>query len=261
MHKAWMLAAAGGVVWVAGAPGLAQAGPAWADEVVAYEPAFGKGAQPRADHRDAAKALGPAKHRRDVSLGQGGLLELAFVQHVLTNSGDAQVDLKVMEVGPDVEQTYVALLPADAATAAAVAGRCQDVRAPFADGFCEIGRVEGGSRALDVDALFPGHAKGTLRFSAVQLVDDAEQGESKGPSVGADIAGVAAFFHLPAAPAEQNYFAPVVTLPAATPATAPAPTQKAAPVRAPDARAQRPAAAPAAAPASPAAASATLPLR
>ncbi|MBI5495652.1 MAG: hypothetical protein HY904_11560, partial [Deltaproteobacteria bacterium] len=136
----------------------------------------------------------PGGRFRDVSLGRGGLLELAFVEHAVTNSGTSQPDLLIHETGPDVEGVYVALQPADAQTASAIGFRCRDERKPAGDGFCEIGRTGGGTTGLDIDAVFPGFQKGSLRFNAVQLIDDPEQGDPRAGSLGADIDGVTALF-------------------------------------------------------------------
>lgn len=198
----WVLGVA-----VTAAAGLAHAGgPAYAHEVIQYAPTFGSQRAPSRHHSRPLQAVGAPKRAKDVSLGHGGLLELGFGPAVLTNSGDARPDLRVVEVGPDVESTFVAVMPADEATAKAVAPFCQDLRAPFDDGFCEVGGISGGTVRLDLDAFFPGQRAGALRFSAVQLVDDPEQGRDHGRSVGADIAGVLAFFHQPARAAEQNFF-------------------------------------------------------
>jgi hypothetical protein len=185
------------VVFTAGAALAAnEKNVAYADEVIQYDPAFGGLAPKR--NMDPTKALGkPQRAYHDVSLGRGGLLELAFVEHLITNSGDDEADLRIHEVGPDVESVYVAVQPADEATAKAVTLRCQDLRKPFGDGFCEIGRTRGGLTELDIDAYFPGYEKGQLHFNAVQLVDDDEQGELKGPLVGADIDAVAAVYSQP----------------------------------------------------------------
>jgi len=62
----------------------------------------------------------------------------------------------------------------------------------MADGFCEIGKIEGSISSIDIDTHFPGFGAGTLRFDAVQLVDDVAEGETVGATVGADIDAVGA---------------------------------------------------------------------
>ena len=180
---------------------------AYADEVLQYDPNFGGQAPKR--NMDPSRALGkPGAKDSDVSIGRGGLLELAFVDRVITNSGNSEPDILVHEVGPSVESTYVALQPADAETARAIGFRCRDERKPVGDGFCEMGRINGGTTGLDIDALFPGFAKGQLHFNAIQLMDDENQGDHKGPTAGADIDGVVALFPGPAAPTVWSSWMP-----------------------------------------------------
>ena len=91
-------------------------GPAsFADAVIRYEPAFSGGPVPTdPSYVDPAQALGPPDYAAptgSVSLGRGGLIELQFVDNVLTNSGDAAPDLYVFEVGPSIEAMFVAIRP------------------------------------------------------------------------------------------------------------------------------------------------------
>ncbi|MEW5852109.1 MAG: hypothetical protein AB2A00_25195 [Myxococcota bacterium] len=189
----------------------------FADEVIQYEPTFSGGPTPR--NRSPERAVGkPRGGGHDVSLGRGGLMELAFLDNLLTNSGDARPDLHVFEVGEDVEETFVAIMPADEATARAVAGLCQDQRRPFHDGFCEIGKIDGGTSSLDIDQYFPGFRAGQLRFNAVQLVDDENQGKVAGRTVGADIDAVAALSSVDS-PDEIPATGTPLSLPATLPGT------------------------------------------
>jgi len=184
----------------------------YADDVIQYDPTFGGGKLPR--NRDATRALGkPQLRNNDVSLGSGGLLEVAFVTSVLMNSGDDRPDLQIVEVGRDKEDTLVAVMPADEQTSRAIAHLCQDQLKPLTDGYCELGRAKGGTASLDLDALFPGFRAGELRFNAVQLVDDAEQGGGTGNTAGADIDGVVALHNGPPALWPFAGFAPVVSVP------------------------------------------------
>lgn len=198
---------------------------AWAEEVVQYDPGFG-GLKP-SRNVDPKKALTrPNGKSDDVSLGRGGLLELAWVTTTLTNSGDDLPDLSIHEAGPDVEGVLLAVQPADQDTARALAFSCKDERKPFHDGFCEIGFTGGGTTHIDLDAFFPGFPKGTLRFNAVQIVDDELQGAGKGTTVGADIDAVRALFTAPApAAGTWGYWGPApqgkTTLPPAAAPRAP----------------------------------------
>ena len=131
-----------------------------------------------------------------VTLGSGGLIELAFVDNLLTNGGSAAVDLRVYEAGADVEDTFVALRPT--AATLALLGPGLDANA---DGFIEIGKVFGATSSIDIDAIFPAFGAGVLRFDAIQLIDDPNEGDAFGDTPGADINAVEAFFSVAAPPA------------------------------------------------------------
>ena len=122
-----------------------------------------------------------------VTLGRGGLIRLAFVDNLLTNSASAAADLWIYEIGPDVEDTFVGIRPT-AATIALLGG----AYLPDAFGFVPIGKVFGSTSSLDIDVFFPGFAAGALRFDAVQLRDDPNEGQTSGTTVGADINAVEA---------------------------------------------------------------------
>src|SRR5690606_2395593 len=127
------------------------------------------------DFIDPLKALGAPDYSGGnfgtgaMSLGDGGLIELAFNDNLLTNSGDGAHDLHVFEVGSQVEDTFVAIRPADPATLAIAQTLGNDANL---DGYFEIGKVFGSVSSIDIDAHFPGQAAGSLRFDAVQLIDD-----------------------------------------------------------------------------------------
>lgn len=171
----------------------------FADSVLTYNNLFGPGPAPTsANYLNPAMSLGPPDYSDptgSVSLGRGGLLEVAFVDNVLTNSGDATLDLHIFEIGPDVEDTYVSIRP----TAATVIllGPAFDTGVPgypttIGDGFYEIGKVFGSTDSIDIDALFPPAPPGTYSFDAVQLIDDPNEGANSGSTVGADIDSVGA---------------------------------------------------------------------
>ena len=123
-----------------------------------------------------------------VSLGDGGLIELEFTDNLLTNSGNADFDIHIFEVGPDVEDTFVAIKPT-AATAILLIPAIYDADT---DGYYEIGKVAGATSSIDIDAHFPAAPAGTYTFEAVQLIDDTAEGGQTGDTVGADIDSVGA---------------------------------------------------------------------
>ena len=163
----------------------------FADELIRYAPTHSGGPAPtNANYLDPDEALGiPDYHAPygSVSLGRGGLIELRFIDNRLTNSGSADHDLHIFEVGPDVEDTFVAIKPTPAT--AALLGPAFDANG---DGYYEVGKVYGSTSSIDIDALFPGFEPGTLVFHAVQLIDDYNEGGGSGSTVDADIDAVGA---------------------------------------------------------------------
>lgn len=180
------------VAAVSALPQRAGAQPPFADAVLRYDPLHGGGPAPGLPYQDAGNAIG-APDGGYVSLGRGGLIELAFTDNLLTNSASAAADLYIYEIGPDVEDTFVAIRPLPSTSALLGAGFDLD-----GDGFFEIGKVFGATSTLDLDALFPGFAAGVLRFDAVQLIDDPNEGDRSGVTVGADINAVEALTSIPA---------------------------------------------------------------
>lgn len=164
----------------------------FADSVIQYNPLYSGGPAPtNAAYMNTVASLGAPDYPAlgsYVSLGSGGLIELEFTDNVLTNSGNANMDLHIFEVGPDVEDTFVAIRPTP--LTAALLGPGHDDNA---DGFYEIGKVFGATSSIDIDAFFPGFLPGALLFDAVQLIDDPAEGYSlPAPTVGADIDAVGA---------------------------------------------------------------------
>jgi len=178
----------------------------FADAVISYDNAYGGGTVPTdLNFLDPDAAIGPpdypdasAPGTGSVSLGSGGLIQLLFSNNSLTNSGDADNDLHIFEIGPDVEDTFVAIRPtADTLSLlGAFSGR------EINDGFFSIGKVFGATSSLDIDSVFGGLGAGQLRFDAVQLIDDIAEGASSGSTVGADIDAVGAIFSAPPVPRE-----------------------------------------------------------
>jgi hypothetical protein len=139
----------------------------FADAVVSYNPVI-KSGQPAEAYRTPDAALGVPDYGAigtSVSLGDGGSIVLRFLDNSLTGSGTSAFDLWVFEVGPDVEDTFV-----DIST----------------DGLIwhPVGKVTGGTRGIDIDAYGFGPAS---YFSFVRLIDDTNEGDQTGASVGADI--------------------------------------------------------------------------
>lgn len=146
----------------------------FADEVVLFDPLFGGGPQ-ATRNTNPAWALGvpnfPSQlDNDDVSLGQGGRLTLRFTDNLLTGSGNADPDLHIFEVGPDVEDTFVEV-SRDGVT------------------WFEVGKVGGGISSIDIDAF--GYDQNDL-FQYVRLTDDPNEGGRTGETVGADIDAVGA---------------------------------------------------------------------
>lgn len=152
----------------------------FADAVVSYQPGLA-GASPAAGFQGAFNALGTPDYTGVnscattvacdfVSLGVGGALVLRFTNNVLTGSDSAADDLWIFEIGPDVEDTTVDV-SVDGTT------------------WLSVGAVTGSTRGIDIDAF--GFGSGSA-FSFVRLIDVANEGDTSGASVGADIDAVGA---------------------------------------------------------------------
>lgn len=168
----------------------------FADVVLQYNNLYSGGPAPTdPDFLDPTQALGAPNYVApigSVTLGRGGLIELAFTDNLLTNSGDALDDLHVFEIGGDVEDTFVAIKPTPETLP--LLNPALDTNN---DGYFEIGKVFGATSSIDIDAFFPGFLPGQLSFNAVQLIDDPNEGQSSGDTVGADIDAVGAIASSP----------------------------------------------------------------
>jgi hypothetical protein len=122
----------------------------------------------------AAMAAGKPSHGH-ATLGAGGSITLQFLDNALTGSGNANLDLWIFEVGPDVEDTEVEISK---------------------DGvnWLAVGKVFGATAGIDIDKF--GGAPGDLYFF-VRLTDVASEGQTSGPSHGADIDAVGAITTIP----------------------------------------------------------------
>ena len=106
-----------------------------------------------------------------VSLGDGGTLIVEFVNNRLTGSGNSDLDLWIFEIGPDIEDTFVAISK-DGVT------------------YHDVGKVFGSTAGIDIDAFGWGIGD---QFRFVRLIDDTNEGaQGSGGTVGADIDAVGA---------------------------------------------------------------------
>ncbi len=152
----------------------------FADEIASSDLVIVAG-EPTDPHRDATNALGVPDYAgvnnctggpgcSFVSLGDGGSITLRFLDNALTGSGNADPDLFIFEVGPDVEDTFV-----DVSTDGLV--------------WTSVGAVGGSFATVDIDAF--GFGPGTL-ITWVRLTDDPDLDGQAGITVGADIDAVGA---------------------------------------------------------------------
>jgi hypothetical protein len=171
-----------------------QGNASFADEVISYDSSYSGGNEPYdANYTDPDSALGAPDYNSptgSVSLGSGGLLQLLFTDNALTNSGDSNDDLHIFEIGPDVEDTFVAIRPTPNTS-----NLLSPTYSPDSNGFFSIGSVTGSTSSIDIDSRFSGFDPGLLMFDAVQLIDDPDK-DAQGPhqTVGADIDAVGAIF-------------------------------------------------------------------
>ena len=152
----------------------------FADSVVSYNPAFGGGAVPTPTFQDASQALGAPNISTGtdpayVSLGAGGRIVLRFTDNSLTGSGNANQDLWIFEIGPDVEDTFV------------------DISKDGTTWF-SVGAVTGSTRGIDIDAFGFGTSD---FFSFLRLTDNIGLDATSGVTVGADIDAVGAISSAP----------------------------------------------------------------
>ncbi|MCA9249197.1 MAG: hypothetical protein KDA42_18875 [Planctomycetales bacterium] len=178
----------------------------FADEVIRVDPLFRGGpvATDPTTLNPGATLQAPQGGAADFisySLSEGGLIELAFLNNLLTNSGDSEFDLHVFEVGNLIEATFVSIRPTPATKLLldAMIGPWTNLDAAggspaadmIGDGFLYVGYAGGSTTSIDIDPLFPGFDPSQLRFDAVQLIDDETQ-TFPNAKVGADIDAVGA---------------------------------------------------------------------
>lgn len=102
-------------------------------------------------------------------LGEGGWVELGFVNNVLANSGDSLADIFIFEIGAVAEQADIELRPFDKSTEEAL--RMAGVQDLDGDGFFPVGEIGGKSFSVDIDLEVPGFPSGALRFDAIKIID------------------------------------------------------------------------------------------
>lgn len=164
----------------------------FADEVVDYAPGI-VASGPTAPNMGAANAIGVPDYVSGggcasvatctfASLGVGGTITLRFADNRLTGSGNANADLWIFEVGPDVEDTFVQISKNGSL-------------------WHDVGKVTGSTRGVDIDAFGWTAAD---QFAYVRLRDDPLLDGVTGASVGADIDAVGAISTL-AVPEPATY--------------------------------------------------------
>ena len=129
---------------------------------------------------NATRALGiPALPTQEhtslssVSLGNGGILVLRFIDNSLTTSGNANLDLWIFEIGPAVEATTVEI-------------------STNGISWISVGRIDGSKSGIDIDAFVDNGVVLGERYSFVRLTDDFDDDFQEGPFAGADIDAVGA---------------------------------------------------------------------
>jgi hypothetical protein len=153
-----------------------QGASSFADAVTNYTPVIISG-QPTAPNRISGNSIG-VPDGEHVSLGRGGTITVQFVDNALTGSGSSALDLWIFEIGPDVEDTFVAISKDNIL-------------------YTPIGKVFGSTAGIDIDAF--GFGPSDL-FRFVRLQDDPLEGDQSGASVGADIDAVGAITSVAAPP-------------------------------------------------------------
>lgn len=147
----------------------------FADAVFSFTPGVPPATDP--NYTDPTAAIGVPDYLNpngSVSLGRGGELILRFTDNSLTGSGDSAADLHIFEIGPDVEDTFVA-----------ISRNGLD--------FIDVGKVSGSTSSIDIDPFLASLGLDAfMQFSFVRLIDDPNEGASSGITVGADIDAVGA---------------------------------------------------------------------
>jgi hypothetical protein len=178
----------------------------FADAVLNYDPWAQGGPVPAPQYQIPSSALGVPDwcgDPGDVSLGNGGLIELAFTNNLLSNGGTAQepFDLWIYEVGPNVETMDIFVRPT-----AVTFPLLDPALDPDGDGYFHVALIAGQPSGVDLDLTFVGFSPGQLTFDAVRIQDAYGVNQTTGPSVGADIDAVGAINSVPAVPIQPYCF-------------------------------------------------------
>ncbi len=147
----------------------------FADEVHSYT----AGSDVGAGWNDPTQALGTPNYTGSgtaVSLGDGGVLIVKFVDNLLTASGTTAADLHIFEVGSRVEWMDIAI-------------------STNAIDWISIGSLRGQPTSIDIDA-YTGVVFGT-GYSYVRIADDASVNQTGAPYGEADIDAVGAIYTVP----------------------------------------------------------------
>jgi hypothetical protein len=133
------------------------------------------------DFLDGTSALGPPDYDGTgaVSLGVGGNITVEFTDNSLTGSNSDDDDLHIFEIGPDVEDTdvWISMNGID---------------------FISVGSVGGSVSSIDIDPYLSALSLDPFsQFSFVRLQDVASEGNTSGPTVGADIDAIGAISSAP----------------------------------------------------------------
>ncbi|WP_235297822.1 T9SS type A sorting domain-containing protein [Portibacter marinus] len=171
----------------------------FADTVIFYQNTCENNTQ-----TDSLKAIGVSDHSSSnigyVSLGDEGVLILQFKDNVLINSGNADPDLWIFEVGTLVEATDIELHPLTESSESILIN--EGIPDNDGDGYYEFGQVAGATASIDIDAnLTLTYAAGSLLFDAVKLID--VPGDCSTNTPGADIDAVCALSSLSPSPREE----------------------------------------------------------
>lgn len=174
----------------------------FADVVLEYSPTCD-----RITYNNASNSLGPPNFVGNcdgtgwVSLGNGGVLKVLFLDNKLTNSGSASPDLWVSEIGDppghdcNLESYLLQLRPGNAETRLRIL--TAGIGDTDGDGFFPITWASrtthpSGQVVVDLDNWLPGHAAGTLLFDAVRIEDDVSDSPGCSSQGGCDIDAVGA---------------------------------------------------------------------
>ncbi|MEM0947900.1 MAG: hypothetical protein AAGK37_10870 [Pseudomonadota bacterium] len=154
----------------------------FASRVVAFRP--GSPAATENSFLDPSNATGVPNYKSRkgaVSLGNGGVLVVAFDETPLRPGGDSSPDLVVFEVGSDEEASLIAI---------------------SADGeqFFDVGRIEQGTVGVDIDEPLSVLGLPPQEYRYVRITDEAGGNGRRGKTAGADIDALGVLVPAVAAP-------------------------------------------------------------